>query len=425
MSGSGDGVAAAAVLSHEALALRILRSPALRLEDLGRTACACRALRAAVGKDDALFEAALWRDSPALAKAAAARGLSCRGLAASTHAALRLPRSVAPAWARDAAARPQEWTLVVDLFDAALAGGPRNVFSACVSLDALRQDMEGGEKLEARWLCACSLHADAAVPDVPSVAALVEECGCTGMGMTEMGTRQCGSITLRLLALHQAGGAAVICSRKNAGSLSTYTRLSMDDMFALYRANQAQTHDGTALRFEPDFGIRPRMGAHLMVFPAPGFTEQDPQACALGFGAASLHFEGYVTTGPTPTRSMARSGMSLTKQTSRSRRKCCSRKSSTGRCAGRHDHSALKDGRSASGFTFACVTHRVSVRGNDGARPGPHTATAGARWRARLEGEGGAHRVTILSLVTVVVPPRIYARGASQARSRRVSALVR
>jgi hypothetical protein len=278
--------ACAAVLSHEAHLLRVLASPGLSLEDLGRAACVCRAWRAAVGRDDALFEAALRRDSPALAAARTAL-VSCRALAASTRAALKTPRSRAPAWAR-AAGQPEEWTLIVDLYDLFRSPGKpaHNLYSTALPLAAINQldDDDGGDEWAIMDLCACARHVDAAAAAAPTLAEVQQEW-CTGQAMTEAfpSTGDGFRHRLRLLALHhRSGKAAVICTWKKPRGQTTYRDVSDENPFAL------GTFSGrSSTSFEPVFGTGPRMRAHVALFPAPS-PRGNPEVCVLGFSGVPL-----------------------------------------------------------------------------------------------------------------------------------------
>ena len=276
--------AAHAVLSHEAHVLRILQSQVFEVADLGRAACVCRAWRAAVAADDTLFEVALRHESPALAAARSER-VSCRALAASTRAALKVPRSRAPPWANAAAAKPEEWTLVADVFceSAALGGDRRNVFSVSFPLSALNC-LEGPEDRDefadpdfnAEWVLAVARDVESTERDVPSLDAMRDMLGDKVMSFG--GERQ---HFLRLLALHVGGGAAVVCSRKPSDGVSNYSPFGgtwgSDDSF----------RGGKTMVFEPRFGTGPRLSAHLTLCPAPDDATV-PEVCVLGFSRVAL-----------------------------------------------------------------------------------------------------------------------------------------
>ena len=276
--------AAHAVLSHEAHVLRILQSPELEVDDLGRAACVCRAWRAAVASDDALFEAALRHESPALAAARSER-VSCRALAASTRAALKVPRSRAPPWARHAAASPEEWTLVADVFCESIAfGDRRNVFSVSFPLSALDclerpddRDAMIDPDFRAEWILAVAREVEATERDVPSLDALRDMLGDAEMFFD--GERE---HFLRLLALHVGGGAAVVCSRKPSAGVTNY-----EPVGGAWGSDEEPFRGSKTMVFEPSFGTGPRLTAHLTLCPAPDQVTS-PDVCVLGFSRASL-----------------------------------------------------------------------------------------------------------------------------------------
>jgi len=273
-----------AVLSHEAHLLRLLWSPALEADDLGRCACVCRDWRAAVYKDDELFGAALRRDSSALAAARPQR-VSHRALAAAARAALKVPRSRAPAWAAAAAAAPQDWTFVADLCD-----GPRgkSVCSTSFPLSALRDQRRAApRRFENDCFCAAARRAeDAAVSggEPTTLAAIVDEFRLAGQAFTMAhppGTKH----VLRLLALHAGGGVAVLCSAKKMAGKTEYHETG-----------------GKTESFEATFGTGPRLTAHLSFTPKPQEPERPdadspffflppvytgpPVACVLSFSSS-------------------------------------------------------------------------------------------------------------------------------------------
>lgn len=275
------------MLSHEAHLLRVLASPELSLEDLGRAACVCRAWRAAVGRDDALFEAALRRDSPALAAARNAL-LSCRMIAASTRSALKTPRSRAPAWAYPAAEQHDDWTLVVDLYDVGgLPGQPaRNIFSAAVPLATLRyQNEDAPDFMQSVELYACARHADALAPPPPTPGALMTEFGCSGLQrLTEAlpGAGEGFRHRVRMMALHRSGNAVVFCTLKKPYDHTRYTEGGLRALFA------TGTRSSSSMSFQALFGTGPRLIAHLELYPAPSSSGRRPEACSLDFSRTTM-----------------------------------------------------------------------------------------------------------------------------------------
>lgn len=294
--GRDDASAASvAVLSHEAHVVRILASPALNVSDLGRAACVCRVWRAAVGRDDALFEAALWRDSPALA-AVHAETLTCRALAAAVRAALGVPRSRAPAWAQAAVRRPRDWTLVADVFDTSALGNPRTVFSVAIPVTSLSDHFTGDEEyIEGQELCACAWHVNARAGGEQGltlddlVADLAEFAELHAEETEPSGSRDADQrlYSLRLLALHRTGKAAVICSLKKSSGASEYP---------YYTAWEEQGPSAMCQTFDAAFGTGPRVSAHMMFFPSPVVTQHPRGACMLGFTYYQIertrHYDG-------------------------------------------------------------------------------------------------------------------------------------
>ena len=288
--GRDDASAASvAVLSHEAHVLRILASPVLDLSDLGRAACVCRAWRAAVGRDDTLFEAALRRDSPALA-AARTKTLTCRALAAAVRGALGVPRSRAPAWAQAAVGRLKEWTLVADLYVASTPN-PHNVFSVAVPVTSLtdQYDDEHGYDFDGQELCACARHvtAPAARAGAFMLRDLTREFGADGMTINGPAAGDASNYCLRLLALHRTGRAAVICTRKEASGVTRFVRRGgwLD-----------KAPNASCMRFDPAFGTGPRVVANFKLFPSPSVTKHPRAACLLGFSYLPIekarHYDG-------------------------------------------------------------------------------------------------------------------------------------
>ena len=266
-----------------------------------------RAWRAALGKDDALFDAALRRNSPALAATARKARLSSRAVALAAHAALKVPRSCAPAWAHAAAAKLEEWTLVADLFDvsssrdAALArhdrrravfdGKEKNIFSvafpvaALADLDEDESDEEGSDTFSGDWCASVARGADAPASDVPTLAAVRQQYGLVGRSMTNMSANHDGRLCLRLLALHTGGGVAVLCSKKQDYSVTTFCSAERGTPAWFRGSGSAGT--SSTMCFEPAFGTGPRLRAHLTLCPKPEGAVK-PAVCVLGFSSDAM-----------------------------------------------------------------------------------------------------------------------------------------